>query len=342
MDDLEQTTFDEKYGLFMGPSVFNDGIAGYPESVFDSLNNSSFVLNHKNAKNIKCLSTNSLYYGAYLALADMSKVLNDGKSGVYFKKATLLKAQILKYLYNGKENKLYYLIDSDGKIDHSQEALGLSFSVLFGVLDANQGSGVINHAKTSAYGIPSIYPDFLRYSNKRPGRHNNIIWPMVNGFFANAALQIKNYKVFTAEFNNLTHLALDEDKGNYNFREIYNATTGVPDGGWQRRNTDTDFHWPSFKTQTWSATAYLSMVLNGLFGIKYQLDGLYLAPFLPENTKALSLQSLIYRKAILDLKIEGQGSYIASFMINGKIQKEHKIPATATGRQEVIIKLSQK
>ena len=342
MDDLEQTTFDEKYGLFMGPSVFNDGIAGYPESVFDSLNNSSFVLNHKNAKNIKCLSTNSLYYGAYLALADMSKVLNDGKSGVYFKKATLLKAQILKYLYNGKENKLYYLIDSDGKINHSQEALGLSFSVLFGVLDPNQASAVIDHAKTSVYGIPSIYPDFLRYSSKKPGRHNNIIWPMVNGFFASAASQTKNYKVFTAEFNNLTHLALDEDKGNYNFREIYNATTGVPDGGWQRRNTETDFHWPSFKTQTWSATAYLSMVLNGLFGIKYQLDGLYLAPFLPENTKTLSLQSLIYRKAILDLKIEGQGSYIASFMINGKIQKEHKIPATATGRQEVIIKLSQK
>jgi hypothetical protein len=57
MKDLEQITFDKQYGLFMGPSVFNDGIAGYPESVYDSLNNSSFVLDHIRSKTIRCLST---------------------------------------------------------------------------------------------------------------------------------------------------------------------------------------------------------------------------------------------------------------------------------------------
>jgi len=34
MKEFEQMTFDSKYGLFMGPSVFNDGIAVYPEPIF--------------------------------------------------------------------------------------------------------------------------------------------------------------------------------------------------------------------------------------------------------------------------------------------------------------------
>lgn len=35
MRRLETEAFDAGYGLFTGPSVFNDGIAGYEEPVFD-------------------------------------------------------------------------------------------------------------------------------------------------------------------------------------------------------------------------------------------------------------------------------------------------------------------
>jgi len=57
INSLEQYTFDKKYGLFTGPSVISDGIAGYPEPIYDSTNNSSFILDHKNSKNIKCANT---------------------------------------------------------------------------------------------------------------------------------------------------------------------------------------------------------------------------------------------------------------------------------------------
>ena len=71
MKELEATTFDDKYGLFMGTSVFNDGISGYPEVVYDPGNYSSGVFDHTNSKCIKCLSTNCIYYGAYIALGKM-------------------------------------------------------------------------------------------------------------------------------------------------------------------------------------------------------------------------------------------------------------------------------
>jgi glycogen debranching enzyme len=337
MKDLERSTYDEKYGLFMGPSVFNDGIAGYPESVYDSLNSSSLVTDHRRSKTIKCLSTNAVYYGAYIALTEMSTALKDGQKTLYEQKAEVLKAQILKHLYNEKESRFYYLIDSQGKTDDSQEALGLSFAVLFGILDPAQSAAVIRNAKLSPHGIWSISPAFARYNDKMPGRHNAVIWPMVNGFFADAALTTKNYQVFDSELNNLIHLALDENKGNYNFREIYNADSGVPDGGWQRRKTPKDIHWASFKNQTWSATAYLRMIFNGLLGLKFENDGLKIAPYLPAGVHSLSLSAIPYRNTMLNIAIKGKGSWVASFTINGVKQKQLKVSAAATGVQNILV-----
>ncbi len=59
---------------------------------------------------------------------------------------------------------------------------------------------------------------------------NNIIRTMVNGFFAGVTLAAQSYIAFYHEFISLTHRALNEDKDNYNFVEIYNPNSGKPDG----------------------------------------------------------------------------------------------------------------
>ncbi len=53
--------FNEKYGLFVGGSFFNDGIAGYPLSCHQDGNNDSFAPAHPVVETIMCLSTNCLY-----------------------------------------------------------------------------------------------------------------------------------------------------------------------------------------------------------------------------------------------------------------------------------------
>ncbi len=288
MAELELITFDTGDSLFMGPSVFNDGIAAYPEPIYEPDNYSSGVLDHKNSYHIKCLSTNCVYYGAYIALSRMSSLVDEKSetSKIYQRKAEGLKKNILKNFYNSEKNTFNYLIDHRGKVDTSQEALGLSFAVIFGVIDGEKANQLVKNAVVSKYGITSISPDFPRYSKDMPGRHNNIIWPMVNGFFAKAAIETKNYETFNHEFSSLTHLALDEDKGNYNFREVYNPYSGKPDGGYQAwGESRPNYHWESCKFQTWSATAYISMVINGLFGMKFNTESLSFAPFLPEGNQ---------------------------------------------------------
>ena len=113
-------------------------------------------------------------------------------SDSYLQKAEALKNNIIKNLYNSKNNTFYYLIDQNGKAYAYQEGLGISFAVIFGIIKGEKADQLIKNAVVSKYGITSIIPDFARYSEEMPGRHNNLIWPMVNGFFARAAIAVKS------------------------------------------------------------------------------------------------------------------------------------------------------
>jgi len=342
MQALEQQELDSKYGLFKGPSVFNDGIAGYPEPIYEPGNNSSSVLDHKNSAYIKCLSTNCMYYGAYIALNNMARILNAGTSVTnnYAQKASDLKQNILKYLYDKSTNSFYYLIDQNGNAFKAQEGLGISFAVIFHVIDGEKANQLIKNAAVSKYGITSIYPDFPRNSKDKPGRHNNIVWPMVNGFFAKAAIASGDYSTFANELYNLTHLALDEDKGNYNFREVYNPYTGQPDGGWQANgNEHPEFHWESCKLQTWSATAYISMVIDGIIGLRFDESALAFAPYLPHGIDHIELKDLAYRNSVLDISIKGEGKLIKTFTVDGKASASHSFNSLTKGKHNIAIVL---
>ncbi len=342
MKELEKMTFDPNYGLFMGLSVFNDGIAAYPEPVYEPDNFSGGVLDHKNSFHIKCLSTNCVYYGAYVALAQMGIFFNENSelAVAYQKKAETLKKNILKYFYNSDNNNFNYIIDQNGHVHSYQEALGISFAVIFGIIEGEKTKQLVENAIVSKYGITSIAPDFPRYSEEIPGRHNNLIWPMVNGFFAHAALIAKNFKTYDHELFSLTHLAIDEDKGNYNFREIYNPNSGKPDGGYQAWGAERpNYHWESCKEQTWSATAYISMVLNGLFGMNFNEQSLSFSPFLPDEIGSIELKDLVYRNSKLNISVKGKGNSIASFMLDGKEQSDSSIPSAIRGDHNIVIVL---
>lgn len=342
MKSLEKYSFDKAYGLFKGPSVFNDGIAGYPEPIWEPDNFSSSVLDYENSIKIKCLSTNCVYYGAYKSLAKMNEILkiNDGSAEVLIQKAKSLKNNILKNFYRANEDKFYYLIDQNGKPDSSQEALGNSFAVIFGIIEGKNAHKLVENAEVSKHGITSIYPDFPRFSGNMPGRHNNIIWPMVNGFFAKAAIISNNFQVFNNELINLIHLALDEDKGNYDFREIYNPYTGKPDGGYQDWGREKkDFHWESCRLQTWSATAYLNMVYFGLAGIRIDGQKITFSPFLPDEISYLEINDIIYRGVKLDIVITGKGNHIKRFLLNGTEKTDYNIKSPLKISNRIVIEV---
>jgi glycogen debranching enzyme len=273
-----------------------------------------------------------VYYAAYLAIYEMADILKENGNDVYLKKAEQLKFNILKNFYNADEHKFSYVIDQYGKLHHYQEGLGNSFAILFGVIDEKEAAKVIENIHISDYGLASIYPEFAYFTPDKPGRHNNIVWPFINGFWSLACKKAGRNDIFYNELKNLASLAIDEDKGNGDFREIYNPYTGKPDGGWQLGS-----HWESCHHQTWSATAYIAMVLKGLAGMNFEKDGIYFTPYLPEGKGSIEIKDIHYRNAVLNIKISGSGASIKEFKVNGTTAGSYYLPADLSGTQNIEI-----
>lgn len=333
MTELENTVFDKQSNLFMGPSVFNDGIAGYEEPIYESGNPGDNVLNHKPSLKIKCLSTNAAYCMAYQDINSMHRILYGNDHPDALKKADKLKAAIRKNLYDEAEGRLNYFIDPNGKVHRFQEALGISYAILSGIVTPDEGLRITRNCVKSQFGITSVYPDFKRFSKEKPGRHNNLIWPMVGGTYGTAAMKAGNKADFDREFFGLISLALDGDKGNWDFYEIFNPNTGRPDGGWQAGHDG----WESCIHQTWSATAYLRMTYNCIAGINLEEEGIRFTPYLPEGIHYLKLSDLRYQQMNLTIELKGQGNHIAEIRLNDRRLTDPFLSNQLTGKQKVVI-----
>jgi len=333
MKELEDSVFDPEYGLFQGPSVFNDGIAGYEEPIPDNPLKRCGSIENSNTEHIKCLSTNDIYYMAYITLEKMANKFGDAEAAAeYAEKAAALRENIRKYLYDAEGAKLNYLVDHLGNVHNFQEGLGYSFAILGGVVTPEEAAELVKNVHVSAHGIPSIYPDFKRFSTERHGRHNNIIWPFVNAFYAEAALAAGDRAEFMFELTNLADLAMNKSNGN--FLEIYNPETGLEDGGWQIGRP-----WHSCYNQTWSATGYVRMLYNGVFGISFEEDGMLVNPDaeLMQQAGVESLTALRYRNAVVNIALKPADAKHSGLYLNGKKVAAAKIPARSSRTYNVVL-----
>lgn len=342
MTQLEDSVFDSKYGLFMGPAVFQDGIAAYDEPIYDpAYDGNSYVLDHPNSGPMKCLSTNCVYYEAYKTLALMGKQLKASKKEVkaFEKKATVLRHAILTHLYDKERNHFYYLVDHNGKLHDYQEGLGIAYAVLFNLIDDTASRKMLAQCDISPSGIVTVAPSFPRNTPEKPGRHNMMVWPHVNMFYASACAKAGDMKQFWFEMNNLTDLVLHKYEDNLdskaqpgkpagNFHEIY-TVDGVPSGGWQCSKV-----WPALNHQTWCATGYVRNFLYYIIGMKPDTNGLSFSPIGMEDGSAITLKDISYRNATLDITVTGKGNRVKSCTINGKPSKPF-IPANAEGKIDI-------
>lgn len=333
---MRREHFNSALGLFQGPAFFCDGIAGYPEPEYDPKNGSSFVLDHPYTSEMMSLSTNCVYVNAYHCAAQMAQQLGRPSSELrdYNDAAETLKAAINRGLWNPEKSTYSYFIHGAGplrgKRDDTQEGIGLSYAILFGVADAKQAQALMRTTVRTPHGIATQWPHFARFSDDKPGRHNVSVWPNVNGMWACAAAQTGALAQFRDEVENLALLSQGSEG---RFYEIYNFQSGQPDGGWQ------GWHWGPLADQTWSATAYLQMMYRGLFGMEFQPNGLLLSPRLPSAWSGVSLQGVRYRNAALDVTLQGEGTRIARVLIDGKENNGAFIPADLTGLHSVVISM---
>jgi glycogen debranching enzyme len=236
-----------------------------------------------------------------------------------------LKAAINRNFWMTDKESYGYFLDPNGKLDPSQEGCGLAFAVLFDVASPRQALRIIRSAHLEPYGVVDVYPAFARFSDERPGRHNAIVWPMVQGMWVRAAAKAHDSESLRQQTEDLAKL---ETGSNRHFFEIYNAKTGKPDGGWQNGHA-----WGSAPDQTWSASAYISMMTNGLFGMRFEPDSLHFVPTAPKVWGDASLSGLHYRMATLDINLRHSGR--RGVMLDGRAVRF--VPGTLSGEHTIEI-----
>ena len=212
--------------------------------------------------------------------------------------------------------------------------MGISFGVLFGILPEK----ALENLMQEAYGIPSIMPPFPGLFHKeRPGRHNNLVWPFLNGFYIQAAAGAGKVNLAGEELKKMAALY----NSNEGIFEIYNPYDGSVDGGWQIGGDDLQGHlWDSCPDQTWSATSYIGAVLQGIFGIRMEEEGIRFAPCVPEFLKDSSVHCLVIRGKKFHVTLSGFGTEVAEMTVNGKTVDTARLSyADAEENNEIVLTL---
>ena len=304
--------FNESYGLFVGGSFFNDGIAGYPLRCHQQGNKDSFAPSHPTVETIMCLSTNCLYCEAYRIYSEISAHLglSDSESTALVQHEKLKNA-INSAFWSDQLKRYRYILYPDGTSDNSQELSGHAFAVLFGICPEEKRQTVFENLTVSDSGTVSIWPPFEGlFSDSKPGRHNNMIWPFLNGLIIEAAGKSGIDGFVSEELRKITKLFRISK---FRLFEIYSPYTKKAFGGWQSGKK-----WDSCRHQTWSATCYIGAIIFGVFGIKPEVEGLRFTPCVPESMKGSQLNGLKIRGQEFMVKVSGCGNRIEKFILDGK------------------------
>ncbi len=339
---FEKTEFSEELGLFRGPACYGDGVAAYPD-IYAKPGKSGIIAFAAECRELcddsgvgipmYSLSTNCLYYMAYIIADKMAKEL--GFEEKYAAKAESIKNAINKIFWNEQKGTYDYFFDKFGGCDY-QEGMGISFAILFGIADHGQRESIFTGFKTTPYGIPCVWPSFERYNlpdGSGFGRHSGTVWPHIQGFWASAAAQNGKYGIFDKELI----LQVENALRYYQFAEIYHPLTGEMYGG-RQENGKGIVNWRSEPYQTWSATALLRNIYTDLAGMKFSPEGITFAPVGSRLAASVSLTGVKYRSSVLNIVIEGIGDKIASFRVNG-CERPPFIAKDETGEFDIKITL---
>ncbi len=319
---FEDTEFDPEMNLFRGIACYGDGIAAYPD-VYATHGYSGIISFATECKDqcvkqgvgipMFALSTNCLYYQAYVLVDKMGKEL--GKKTDHQQKAQAMKDAINRYFWMEDKGRYLYLVDPFGNCDH-MEGIGNAFVLLFEIADAEQTQKVLENQHITPCGISCVWPTFDRYKNSEGtsyGRHSGTIWPHIQAFWADAALRNGRSDLFDGEFNRLTQWSVRDG----HFAEIYHPDTGVIYGGVQEDNREGIRLWESCKKQTWSATGYLHMLFANILGMQFEENGVRFVPYLPDGISVLEVSDLRIRGKVYNIYVKGSGRHIDTFTVNG-------------------------
>ncbi len=309
--------FDEKAGLFKGETCSMDWRTHtYPNWFTNASIGESFSA-----------GTNALHLFMYDFLGKAGQVLGkpSAETAEWNRYHQRVKEGINRHFWN-EEAGMYrcYLYPEFMGYRPSQRVGVMSngLCALLGAASPAQVSRMVAAFPQYPYGAAVLYPtipDDFAY-------HNKSVWPVWETPFMYAAHRVGNQAAAEHVMRSLIRQSalFLTHKENMTYDTGYDRNTAL--------NSD---------RQLWSVSAYISMVYRVLFGLEMSESGLSFRPAVPSWVNGpLELKGFRYRKADVDLYVDGQGSKIKSLTCNGQVQSlPFVLPPDASGKQQIRIVL---
>ncbi|MDO7846442.1 glycogen debranching protein [Hymenobacter sp. M29] len=312
-DDV-QNAYDPATGLVRGESSFLD----WREQTYPRWMQPVDIYQSEN------LGTNAVHYQANVVLSFMAQLLGEpAVAAQHEQRAETIRRGINQHLWQAEKG--YYGQFLHGRtalvLSPRAEALGEALSVFFGVADAKRAQEVVRKTPTTPFGIPCIYPQIPGI----PPYHNNAVWPFVQSFWALAGARAGNEQS-----------VLESMAAIYRPAALFltNKENFVAENG--------DFAGTQINSSNmlWSLSGSLSLVYKVLFGMQWGADRLRFRPFVPQAFQGKRrLSGFRYRKAVLDIEMDGFGNEISSITLDGQPLPDASVPDRLTGRHTVRIVL---
>ena len=305
----EPVVYDSKTGLVRGESSFLD----WREETYPRWMQPADIAMSE------CLGTNALFFRANQIAARMAMLCGDYEASSHFTRvADRIKDGINKYLWI--EEKGYYGQYLYGRgnliLSPRSETLGEALCVLFGIAEPSRAKRIVTSLGATPFGTPCISPQI---PNVYP-YHNNAVWPFVQSYWMWAAAQTGNYQVVEHSIASIYRPAALFGTNQENFV----ASTG-------------DYHTAvNSPSMLWSVAGSLSIVHHILMGITLEEEGISFHPCVPMTWMgSKSLKNFKYRKAVLDITVQGYGDKVSACYLDGKRQAVATLPASLSGRHTV-------
>lgn len=290
-DDI-LTDYDPATGLVKGESSYLD----WREQEYPLWMDPSDIYNSEN------LGTCCVHYRALRILAEMERILGGTDAGRYDSLADSLRDGINRHLW--LEEQGYYGQYLYGRqflsVSPRSETLGEALAILWGIASNSQADRICSRMANQDFGTSCFFPNIAGI----PPYHNDAMWPFVQAFWMKACAAAGNEKGVLHSI-----AAIWRNAGLYLTNK---ENMVIYDGKWQGTEINSS-------NMLWSLSGNLSIVYSVLFGINYETDRLRFDPFVPKamaGTRRLS--AFPYRNALLDITLEGYGSSIAAFYLDGE------------------------
>ena len=312
-DDL-LTVYDPETGLVKGESSFLD----WREQEYPRWMNPADIFNSEN------LGTCCVHYRALRILAEMERMFDGADADRYDRVADKLRDGINKYLW--MDDKGFYAQYLYGRqfltASPRSETLGEALAVLWDIASPDQAERICSSMANQAFGTSCFFPNISGI----PPYHNDAMWPFVQAFWMKACAQAGNeqgvlHSIACIWRNAGLYLTNKENMVIYN-------------GRWQGTEINSS-------NMLWCLSGNLSIVYSVLFGMSFEKDGLAFRPFVPKAMAGTRrLEAYPYRKAVLNITLEGYGSGIAAFYLDGK-ESLPVLPGDLEGGHDVRIVLDR-